>query len=501
MVTARKPPDAVERIGAVDPMPPAVEAGKGRYSEQFLAAIDWALRPDAKNRPRDIAEWRRALFAAHAGSLNLQDALMAGEANASAPRRLGARALQMLRTLVSPGAWPLALKMTLAMVLTALMPMVITAYYNLQGSVHAMTASELSNLEQLAHSTAGRVSQLVADSQHLARTLGTDAAFVDFLSHPDAAGTQAMRAKLVAVAESNPDIHLLMLMDTQGTAVVSSDPEVMGKNFRFRDYFKTAMQGRANMTGIVVGSVAGAAGMFYSNPVFDGAGQVIGAVVLRIRASSFTRILDEVRVDPTLTPFLVDSDGVVVYHPDPQRVYKSLMPLPESTRAAIRADQRFRRNVIDSLDMPVLAGAMVGARTQGHVDYRSSRTQRSEITGFAPVAGPRWVVGVTESKDDFEQPLNDLFRQVLVSVALVGLLFLGLALRFARSIVAPIRALTRAADALKSGDYDSASVKVRNRDEIGQLARTFNVLIDVLRQREREQSSARGMKARGSASE
>jgi nitrogen fixation/metabolism regulation signal transduction histidine kinase len=111
------------------------------------------------------------------------------------------------------------------------------------------------------------------------------------------------------------------------------------------------------------------------------------------------------------------------------------------------------------------------------------------------------VVGVTESKDDFEQPLNDLFKQVLMSVALVGLLFLGLALRFARSIVAPIRALTRAADALKGGDYDSASVKVRNRDEIGQLARTFNVLIDVLRQREREQSSSRAAKARGGATE
>ena len=50
----------------------------------------------------------------------------------------------------------------------------------------------------------------------------------------------------------------------------------------------------------------------------------------------------------------------------------------------------------------------------------------------------------------------------------------------------PIRALTRGAEALKAGDYASASVEVRNRDEIGTLARTFNVMIDVLRQRDRE---------------
>jgi nitrogen fixation/metabolism regulation signal transduction histidine kinase len=67
---------------------------------------------------------------------------------------------------------------------------------------------------------------------------------------------------------------------------------------------------------------------------------------------------------------------------------------------------------------------------------------------------------------------------------LVGLSFLGLALLFARGIVRPIRALTRAADALKGGDFAGACVPVETRDEIGQLSRTFNVMVDVLRERE-----------------
>jgi len=64
----------------------------------------------------------------------------------------------------------------------------------------------------------------------------------------------------------------------------------------------------------------------------------------------------------------------------------------------------------------------------------------------------------------------------------------ALALIFARSIVRPIQALTEAANALKRGDYDAANIEVRSNDEVGQLARTFNVMIDVLRQRERERS-------------
>ena len=79
----------------------------------------------------------------------------------------------------------------------------------------------------------------------------------------------------------------------------------------------------------------------------------------------------------------------------------------------------------------------------------------------------------------------------MTSVLLVGAVFLLLALLFARSIVRPIQALTSAAHALKSGDYDKANIAVRTSDEVGQLARTFNVMIDVLRQRERERAGSR----------
>jgi nitrogen fixation/metabolism regulation signal transduction histidine kinase len=78
---------------------------------------------------------------------------------------------------------------------------------------------------------------------------------------------------------------------------------------------------------------------------------------------------------------------------------------------------------------------------------------------------------------------------VLISVLLVGLVFLLLTAQFARKIVRPIQDLTTSAHALKSGDYTKATVKVTSNDEIGQLARVFNVMIDVLRQREREKGS------------
>jgi serine/threonine protein kinase len=61
VTTGEKPFDAPSRIKK-DDMPTAVAAGKGRYSETLLAAIDRALAMDEKRRPRSVAEFRAALL-------------------------------------------------------------------------------------------------------------------------------------------------------------------------------------------------------------------------------------------------------------------------------------------------------------------------------------------------------------------------------------------------------------------------------------------------------
>jgi C4-dicarboxylate-specific signal transduction histidine kinase len=282
-------------------------------------------------------------------------------------------------------------------------------------------------------------------------------------------------------------------MNTAGDALVATDPNVMGKNFKFREYFKRAMDGKPFMTGIIVGAVAGAAGVFYSRPVLGPENSVIGAVVMRIKAEPIGRILSAARRGSDRIPFLVDEDGVIVWHPDEKQMFKSLVPLDKKVMDEIIADQRFRRPKIDSVNEPRLAAAMVGRKEIGNVSYFSNMSQREEIAGFAPVGGTEWVVAVSESRDYFAAPLDRLFQNVLVSVVIVGGIFLLLALWFARTIVRPIEKLTSAAHALKSGDYDKANIAVRANDEVGQLARTFNVMIDVLRQREREREGRRAV--------
>jgi serine/threonine protein kinase len=62
MTTGHRPLEAPARVRE-DTMSPAVAAAKGgRYSPEFLAAIDWALAPHEGDRPQSVSEWSAALM-------------------------------------------------------------------------------------------------------------------------------------------------------------------------------------------------------------------------------------------------------------------------------------------------------------------------------------------------------------------------------------------------------------------------------------------------------
>jgi serine/threonine protein kinase len=67
IISGKIPIEAPERIGAIirgnpDPLTPAVEIGKGKYSRQLLEAIDYALQINEDKRPQNVEQWRKKIF-------------------------------------------------------------------------------------------------------------------------------------------------------------------------------------------------------------------------------------------------------------------------------------------------------------------------------------------------------------------------------------------------------------------------------------------------------
>lgn len=60
-ISGNTPPAATRRV-MKDPMTPSIKIGNGKYKENLLEAIDWALQLNEEDRPQTVDQWRDKMF-------------------------------------------------------------------------------------------------------------------------------------------------------------------------------------------------------------------------------------------------------------------------------------------------------------------------------------------------------------------------------------------------------------------------------------------------------
>lgn len=106
IVSGEKPQEAPSRVKK-DTMRPALSAGKGRYSERLLRAIDWALNPDEVDRPKSVSQFREVLTGEKEIPPPFPDAPVARSASPAVmpPRRKPLLAFGFAAAIVLAGSW------------------------------------------------------------------------------------------------------------------------------------------------------------------------------------------------------------------------------------------------------------------------------------------------------------------------------------------------------------------------------------------------------------
>jgi HAMP domain-containing protein len=509
-VTGKKPPDAETR--KVDPRAyrRAVDAGRDVFGDAFLKAIDWALNTDPSKRPPTVAALQRALATDHPAALQRFEATRrrarvrkaaeqaAAPDEATEPRRSGPAGPAWLVWL-KPSTWPLALKLALAMAAVALLPMAWLASTVVAGGSQALVEAEARALQGQAERSALEVAGFINDGRRLVHALAVDPAWGAHLAKPTDAQRAALRERLLRplVAGSGSGsgavgVQALALLDAGGSVHIGTEAQGSlgtGTSQALRPWHLAAQAGQPYTGTLQAGSAAGSTQLYLAEPVRNEQGQVLGTLVLRLGGEPVARALAQVMADARLTAFVADGDGVLVQHALADLRHRSLLPLAEARQAQVRADQRFRRDRIDSINETALAAAMLGAKAPGRLEYTSALTARASVAGYAPVPGHDWVVAVTADRSTLTAPLLKLQAGLGSGLLVVAAAVVAAAWWVSRSLSAPLRRLQRAMQDLKAGDYEDARLPDNRRDEIGQAMRAFNALSDKLR---REQGSPGG---------
>jgi len=104
-----------------------------------------------------------------------------------------------------------------------------------------------------------------------------------------------------------------------------------------------------------------------------------------------------------------------------------------------------------------------------------TKTGERRLGAVAAVPGTPWLVSVDFPRAAFLRPLWSFVEDI----SLIGLFFVALSVVIARvatgRVIRPLEALTKASEAIASGDY-SARVAENRTDELGRLGRAFNAM-------------------------
>jgi len=388
--------------------------------------------------------------------------------------------------------WPLRRKMLTLLLAASILPLALTAIIEFRTARTLIRQSATALLRARATHLADRI-----DDFHL--TFQRSAERLSRLPLPNAfcQASPGERTKSISTAEAvlsvfrgtDPRTHVVALFDREGTVIASTLPATRGRNYRFRRYFQAALAGSPVTSELFISvSEAGAIPTIaYAAPMKATSGEVSCVALIVARGQEFWDLVSagDGTAGPGSYSVVFDQYGIRVAHSfKAAAIFHPAAPLDPATIDMFVSDKRFGERTRELLQSPIAAEeefSRVRDGTAGEAFRVASNA--NDLVNLA--VGQRlqrvpWTLFFLVPERTLDAPVRQLIKETLSSNAAILLLAIVAGLFLARWTVAPVRALTSAADAIRAGDL-TTTVPVDSGDELGRLGATFNTMVESLR--------------------
>lgn len=374
-------------------------------------------------------------------------------------------------------------------------------------NTRTILAREKRVLTEKSQIVAHRLDDYFEKTRNLVLMLGMDErlrAAGSYAGRSDALNRFLDEARLIAPEEYSA----IFLTDAAGTCVASTDRRFVGTDYSFRSYFPgaSAAAGRVYASEFSIGLRSLVPGVFFSLELTGAGGAKRGVLILKISGDYLQGLVEALNDLPDggnfegrrhegirmLPPFesdeasqeifVLNSDGIVILHPDRDRLFRSTMPLPAAARERILEERVFLEREIESLDEPVLADLHASAmkdRKAFAAAYRDGKGADWKVLALAPLTGNGWCVGVSQDYDDFGKSARDMTASLVPISVVVLVVSLSLSVSLTRIVTRPMEKLMQVMRDVTQRKWDSR-VEIGQEPEFDPLCRRFNELLDIL---------------------
>ncbi len=325
-------------------------------------------------------------------------------------------------------------------------------------SSKALLSEVKSDMPRLATETAKVVSSRIEGEFKGLRALAAD----DQISDTNALLEKKLET-LKNAMDSNGSLQM-GIADLNGTVKMTNGQTT---DIKDRDYFKTALSGKEAVSDPIVSKADSSVVLVFAEPIKNN-NQVIGVLLSTTDGYLLCDMIKDITYGKTGKAFIINKAGTTVAH-----TKRDLVKNMDNDFENIKQDKKLQPLV--DLEKQMAEGK------QGYGEYSYDGVVK--CMGFAPIGNTSWSIAVTAPQSEVLAGLDSL----KVTVIIVSLIFLALSVIagyfIASYLSKPIKLAAGHLDVMSSGDFTKPVPEkyTKNKDELGQLARSMDIMQNSMR--------------------
>src|SRR5215469_14547066 len=216
-------------------------------------------------------------------------------------------------------------------------------------------------------------------------------------------------------------------------------------------------------------------GLALSAPVFNKDGSFAGACDINLILTALSNFMQSLRLGDHGRAFIMDAEGQLIAASGGTSTVVSGADGTEQRMQASEAGDPLIREATRYLGLHPEIGSASTAPRAFSFDDPAHGTIYAAVDRFEAPGGLAWIIVSALPASDFLGPVDHAAYLSLAIALIIVAVVLALGLWSTRRALRPLAALTKAAQATAKGEWQEAP-ETRRKDEIGLLARAFNLM-------------------------
>lgn len=379
-------------------------------------------------------------------------------------------------------------KLIAAFLAVALLPLLIIVVLSNNNNRNVLIANANQQLLAAARQTGVTVEDFLSNSRQTVRTEANIVSETGYLdldpAERDASAAEAIAlGQLKTFRDKDPlNISSYALLDANGQVLLEYPPNSPRQDESGSDYIRQPLEsGSPYASEVLFTPLPGGPFLYFSAPVRDEEGQIAGVLRGRYKANALQQIIARSTglVGGQSFAVLFDDNYLHLAHGTaPETLYQLVSITSDSQVAELQAADRLPQGAPGELstELPDLRQKLASANMMPLFTTQDVATgDLIDQVAVTSIAEPPWLVAFFQPQEVFLAPIEAQTRTAILLAVAVTAGVIALAAILARFLTGPIARLESAAEQVAHGDL-TVRAPVETEDEIGSLARTFNMM-------------------------